>query len=198
MTVLTMARPPAMATDDPVRTGMLGFGEGAPQAPLGKPCYPCEMRGDVHVVLARRPDWDEGAGRLRLLWERNGAVATERANQYGNAYSGRRGSMVFDVVASRQRKYDPRVLSMVAAWERAHPPRYARQGYRSGRRRRLGWRRDAGLGEQVELSVRDGASSRALVAVAHQRDGGRGTRCVRGPGDQDAFIGSSLDRADGG
>ena len=100
---------------------------GRTSSSIEETCYPWEMTEGLHVVLTHRPDWDQGVKELRLLWDRNGVSATERANHYGGAYSGRRGSMVFDVVASRQRKYNPRVLTMVAAWETLTPQRYARR-----------------------------------------------------------------------
>lgn len=47
----------------------------------------------------------------------HGEAARAAASDYAAVYEGRRGSMVFDVVASRQRKYLSRVRPLVAQWE---------------------------------------------------------------------------------
>ena len=73
--------------------------------------------GRVLEVLRNRPGWQEAVAELRVLWGGAGGAAQQRAEQYGMVYEGRRGAMVVDVVASRQRKYQSRVLPLVARWE---------------------------------------------------------------------------------
>lgn len=63
------------------------------------------------------PYWHDGMSRLRQLMETNGAAAREAAGGYAATYSGRRAAMVVDVVASRQRRYETRVMKMVASFE---------------------------------------------------------------------------------
>lgn len=58
---------------------------------------------------------------LGALIELHGEAAAKRAQEYAGIYKGRRGAMVIDVIASRQRKYEQRVLPMVAAYEANHP-----------------------------------------------------------------------------
>jgi len=53
-------------------------------------------------------------GNLRVAWDANGALATEKAAAYSQRFAGDRASMVVDVVASRQRRYTTRVASLVA------------------------------------------------------------------------------------
>lgn len=55
---------------------------------------------------------------LRGLLDLHGAEAHQRAANYGERYQGQRAAMVFDVVASRQRRYQARVLPMVEAFAR--------------------------------------------------------------------------------
>jgi hypothetical protein len=55
------------------------------------------------------------SGPLVLVAE-HGDEARRRAQQYSGFYQGRRGSMVLDVVTSRQRRYQNRVLPLVARW----------------------------------------------------------------------------------
>jgi hypothetical protein len=57
--------------------------------------------------------WGDGMTNLRHLYEQNGEEACARAAAYGQVYGGRRAVMVFDVVASRQRRYTQRVEPMV-------------------------------------------------------------------------------------
>lgn len=59
------------------------------------------------------PWWAEGMANLRLLYETHGAEARDRAEAHGRVYVDRRAAMVFDVVASRQRKYDQRVKPLL-------------------------------------------------------------------------------------
>lgn len=68
-------------------------------------------------VLRERPGWAAAVENLNRLVAVHGVQARASAVQYANVYTGRRGAMVFDVVASRQRKYRERVLPLVARWE---------------------------------------------------------------------------------
>ncbi|MEV6271253.1 hypothetical protein AB0L64_29100 [Kribbella sp. NPDC051936] len=52
-------------------------------------------------------------GNLRTEFELYGVQARRDAAEYANVYAGRRAVMVFDVVASRRRKYETRVARMV-------------------------------------------------------------------------------------
>jgi hypothetical protein len=94
-------------------------------------------------VLHRRPEWGLAVDRLRSLISRHGDEARRRARAYADFYAGRRGSMVLDVVLSRQRRYEERVLRLVDKWEgdskaysirwlAAHEPDQKRYGLRSG------------------------------------------------------------------
>ncbi|WP_134124148.1 hypothetical protein [Kribbella kalugense] len=58
---------------------------------------------------------------LRAVLDQHGVEAEERAKDYANVYAGRRAAMVFDVVASRQRRYLQRVLPMVERYEASMP-----------------------------------------------------------------------------
>lgn len=72
---------------------------------------------EVLTVLRRRSEWGPAVSELRDLLAQHGAEARRRAEDYGRVYEGRRGAMVLDVVASRQRRYQKRVLPLVAQWE---------------------------------------------------------------------------------
>jgi hypothetical protein len=64
--------------------------------------------------------WEPAVARLRDLNQSGGAQAEAAAAAYVGIYEGRRGAMIVDVVASRQRSYKKRVEPMVAAWVAAH------------------------------------------------------------------------------
>jgi hypothetical protein len=66
--------------------------------------------------LGALPQWEHGMARLRTVHDLHGAEARHRADKYSEQYQGRRAAMVFDGVASRQRRYPSRVLPMVAAF----------------------------------------------------------------------------------
>ena len=70
-------------------------------------------------LLPRMPGWSQGMGALMALDVEHGGTARERASNFSQVYQGRRAAMVFDVVASRQRKYDSRVRTMVATFEQS-------------------------------------------------------------------------------
>jgi hypothetical protein len=90
-------------------------------------------------VLRDRPEWPTAVARLRELHAQGEATAQEEAARYGQQYTGQRGAMVVDVVASRQRTYLSKVRRMVnvwreeateptLAWLAANPPDRARLG----------------------------------------------------------------------
>jgi hypothetical protein len=100
-------------------------------------------RPDPLYVLRSRPGWGPAVQQLRSLISRHGDQARRKAEAYARFYAGRRGSMVLDVVLSRQRLYQERVLPLVAKWETdneahsvrwlaAHEPDQKRYGLRSG------------------------------------------------------------------
>jgi hypothetical protein len=81
---------------------------------------PDELGAEL-VVLRQRPEWDGAVSRLRELVMARGESARAAAIDHGQMYSGRRGAMVVDVVASRQRRYVSRVLPMVTRWADSVP-----------------------------------------------------------------------------
>jgi hypothetical protein len=98
---------------------------------------------DSLYVLRGRPEWGSAVRELRALISSHGDEAHRRAEAYGRFYAHRRGSMLLDVVLSRQRRYQQRVLPLVARWETdseahslrwlaAHEPDQKRYGLRSG------------------------------------------------------------------
>ncbi|GAA1962332.1 hypothetical protein [Amycolatopsis minnesotensis] len=80
------------------------------------------MASDELLLLRQRPDWPAAVRELKVRAERHGAAASEAARNYAQVYAGRRGAMVFDVVASRQRRYEQRVLPLVERWASEHAP----------------------------------------------------------------------------
>ena len=68
--------------------------------------------------LSALPQWAEAMTGLRALHDRHGAEAQQRAAKYSERYQGLRAVMIFDVVASRQRRYEARVLPMVEIFAR--------------------------------------------------------------------------------
>jgi hypothetical protein len=70
--------------------------------------------------MRRQPDWAGAVERLATLRdecpERVAAAGT-----YAEVYLGARAAMVFDVVASHRRKYEPTVLNAVALFREAWP-----------------------------------------------------------------------------
>ena len=73
----------------------------------------------VLAVMRKRPRWSEAVERLRDLAVSRGDGLQRAAEAYGEVYHGRRGAMVFDVVVSRQRKYQSVVLPRVEKWAAA-------------------------------------------------------------------------------
>jgi hypothetical protein len=71
----------------------------------------------VLILLGRWPGWKEAIERLTDLYRRHGDQAAVEASHYSTVYRGRRAAMVFDVVASRQRRYIQRVRPWVEAFQ---------------------------------------------------------------------------------
>jgi hypothetical protein len=76
----------------------------------------CSVSSPLNV-LRRSPEWTVATENLRNLLAEQGNYARRRAESYGRCYQGRRGSMVIDVVTSRRRRYQQRVLPLVRQWE---------------------------------------------------------------------------------
>lgn len=70
----------------------------------------------VLTVMRKRTGWPEAVERLRALAASRGDGPQRAAAEYAGVYRGRRGAMVFDVVISRQRKYQSVVLPRVEKW----------------------------------------------------------------------------------
>lgn len=64
-------------------------------------------------------EWPAALESLRALHDLHGHEARSKAVHLAQEYQGRRAAMVFEVVASRQRRYESRVLPMVAKFERS-------------------------------------------------------------------------------
>jgi hypothetical protein len=72
------------------------------------------VTGEVLELLRRRPEPHDGIATIRRLNETAGQQARADAEAYAAVYEGQRAPMVFDVVASRQRRYTNRVVPLVA------------------------------------------------------------------------------------
>lgn len=73
----------------------------------------------VSALLTRlrsRPDWQTGLSAAHHVATQRGARAEADAQAVVARYEGRRAVMVFDAVASRQRRYNARVLPMAKAF----------------------------------------------------------------------------------
>ena len=70
------------------------------------------------TVMRQRSGWPEAVKRLRGLAASRGNGPHKAAEEYAHVYRDRRGAMVFDVVVSRQRKYQSVVLPRVEKWVR--------------------------------------------------------------------------------
>lgn len=73
------------------------------------------------LILRENAYWTDATTNLAELFARHGQTAHSRASDYAKVYADRRGSMVVDVVASRQRRYVGRVLKIVERWEASSP-----------------------------------------------------------------------------
>jgi hypothetical protein len=76
-----------------------------------------EFDAGVLSLLEQRPGWADALERLDKLYRAHVDQATDEAAHYAGIYQGRRAPMVFDVVASRRRRYIPRVRSMVERFQ---------------------------------------------------------------------------------
>ena len=74
------------------------------------------------AVMRKRTDWAEAVERLRDLSTSRGRGPQQAAAAYAAVYQGCRGAMVFDVVVSRQRKYQSVVLPRVKTWSAKGEP----------------------------------------------------------------------------
>jgi len=64
-------------------------------------------------------EWQAALESLSALRNVHGQEARSKAESLAEEYWGRRAAMVFEVVASRQRRYETRVLPMVAKFEQS-------------------------------------------------------------------------------
>lgn len=95
----------------------------------------------VLAVMRKRPQWPQAVERLRNLAASRGDGPHRAAEAYGEVYRGRRGAMVFDVVVSRQRKYQSVVLPRVEKWAAAGDPSLARLAQSEVRAEQFGLQR---------------------------------------------------------
>jgi hypothetical protein len=135
---------------------------------------------------------------LRELAARHDDEARHHAAGYGRTYEGRRGSMVIDVVVSRQRKYLTRVLPLIDRWQAdndehslhwlsAHELAPERYGLRSGEpqtittiaRNMAAFADDLGMGE--DQACRQWATDVADLQHAFRLDPVAGTVPGIGP-----------------
>jgi hypothetical protein len=68
-------------------------------------------------LIRHRTGFTEAIARLSAQLGQRRQEVVDAAQGYGRIYEGRRASMVVDVIASRQRRYETRVLGMVAEFE---------------------------------------------------------------------------------
>lgn len=66
------------------------------------------------------PWWTGALENLQNITKEHGVEAQIKADAYSGVYDGKRGAMIVDVVASRQRSYLTRVKAIVADWEAAN------------------------------------------------------------------------------
>ena len=76
--------------------------------------------GEISDLFHSAPDWRGSVEKLRDLDREHGGDARDRALNYAAVYSGARGAMIVDVVASRQRRYQSRVMQIVSDWKNAN------------------------------------------------------------------------------
>ena len=76
-----------------------------------------QMSDGVRGILSGDPTWAAAVENLRQLYERRGAAARENAIAIARRYVGHRAVMVFDVVASRQRRFDAVVHGWISRFE---------------------------------------------------------------------------------
>lgn len=103
-------------------------------------------------VLRARPGWSNAVHLLQELQGNHGQAAAIEAAGYSEVYRDRRGAMVFDVVASRQRRYRSRVQPMVTAFSDEPQARDLRRLAADGPG--PGWGLRAGEGETMQNVAR--------------------------------------------
>lgn len=109
------------------------------------------------------PWWSAAMENLNALIDLHGHAAAARARDFAEVYQGRRGAMVVDVIASRQRKYEQRVLGMVAAYETSHPSSLAHLA-------REGWKDIPGLRQGEAETMRSVAQGLLGYSQEHSFD----------------------------
>ncbi|MCV7031019.1 hypothetical protein [Mycobacterium sherrisii] len=72
------------------------------------------------VRLRAFPWWVDAVENLRNIANAHRVEAQVNADAHAGVYTGKRGAMIVDVVASRQRNYLARVRPIVARWEAAN------------------------------------------------------------------------------
>lgn len=77
--------------------------------------------GEAALLLSHHSWWPGAVENVRQLLEGHGAEAEQRASEFGQRFAGRRAVMVFDVVASKRRKYLTRVVPMADRFEMTDP-----------------------------------------------------------------------------
>jgi hypothetical protein len=94
-------------------------GRSTPDQPLHDAAGWHEAQADVLglAALRRTPGWDGAMRSLRAQWQQHGAAARERAARKRREFRSRRGTMVVDVVLSRQRRYDTHVRPCLDRWD---------------------------------------------------------------------------------
>jgi hypothetical protein len=78
------------------------------------------MYDGVRAFLSRDLNWASAVENLRQLYARCGATAHDDAIAISRRYMGHRAVMVFDVIASRQRRFDAVVRGWISRFEATH------------------------------------------------------------------------------
>lgn len=81
-------------------------------------------RNPTHAADAFRmlPTWQPAMARLSDAFEAGGAAAQDAADVHAARYVGARAAMIFDVVLSRQRRYQQRVVPLVERYQESDEP----------------------------------------------------------------------------
>lgn len=125
--------------------------------------------------LRKFPWWDGAADTLRKFANDHGDRAEAEARTYASVYTAKRGAMVVDVVASRQRTYQTRVKAIVAKWEG------------SNQEHSINW-----LAEHPLVAAQYGLSEDEAVTIHNVANNLRAftaSQGLRGPGGEDAACG---------
>jgi hypothetical protein len=75
------------------------------------------VNAEPFELIRHRAGFTRAIARLTAQLGQRRQDVVDAAQGYGRVYEGRRASMVVDVIASRQRRYETRVLRMVAEFE---------------------------------------------------------------------------------